>query len=216
MNIKKSFNSFLDAIFPTGVTCLYCGKETDSDVNGLCYECASALRQNGKFGEEYDEVTVYSAFLYDGLARKIILKAKDSDSPHLTRTMAKYVAELYKIVGKKCDLIVYVPCSGKNLRKRGYDHMKNTAKFLSDETGVPTVKALKRTGKSKDQTEVRNEERKRNVENAFIGINAEKIKGKTVLIIDDVVTTGATLNACAKVLRKAQPKEVVCFTFAKA
>lgn len=214
--IKNFFNVILDAVFPTGVTCLYCGEEITDDVNGLCVNCAEALKQNENFEAKYDETTVYSAFGYDGIARKIILRAKDSGEPYLTRPMAKYIAELYKIVGKKCDVIAFVPCSKKNLRKRGYDHMRHTASYLSDELDLPTVNALKRVGRTHDQTEVKNEDRKINVENVFVCKEKEKLQGKTVLLVDDVVTTGATLDACVAALATANPEEIVCFTFVRA
>lgn len=214
--IKRVIDAVLDSLFPTGVTCLYCDKEINDDINGLCFECASAMEQNEKFDASYGERTIYSAFSYNGLARKIILRAKDSDAPHLTRPMAKYIAELYKIIGKGCDCIAYVPCSKSNLRKRGYDHMKHTATFLSEELELPVANALKRVGKAHDQTDVNIEDRKRNVENAFVCDKKEKIIGKRVLLIDDLVTTGATMNACAAALSQANPKEILCFTFARA
>ena len=93
--------------------------------------------------------------------------------------------------------------------------MKKCAYFLSDEIGLPVINGLKRTGKDKDQTEVAHEERYMNVMGKFI-YEGESLRGKRVLLIDDVVTSGATLTSCLAALSEANPLKTVCITFAKA
>lgn len=215
-NLRRMTNKILDALFPFGVTCLMCGKEIVGKAhNGLCKDCANELSADVNSRANYKYAEIYYACDYKNKARAMVLGAKDGDRPELTRVMALYIAETYIRNNIGCDVIAYVPCSKKNLRKRGFDHMKKCAYFLSDEIGLPVINGLKRTGKDKDQTEVAHEERYMNVMGKFI-YDGESLRGKRVLLIDDVVTSGATLTSCLAALSEANPLKTVCITFAKA
>lgn len=214
--IRKAFNKFLDVIFPFGVTCMFCGEEIDGkSENGLCKECSGKIAKVENQLAFYDYIAVYSACEYENLARKIILSAKDSDRPELIRIMALYIEEIYREKDFQCDFIAFVPSSKNNARKRGYDHMKICAQFLSDDLNAPVLKGLKCIGEKKDQTEVSTQERKANVKNKYV-YEGESLKEKTVLLIDDIVTTGATLAECVSALKEAGAKRVVCVTFGRA
>lgn len=216
IDFRKAFNNFLDVIFPFGVTCLFCGEEIEENEKyGLCEDCRKKLNRVKESYAKYDGAEVYSSCRYEDATRSIILDAKDGDRPELTRVMAFYIAEVYSKENLGCDCIAYVPCSKKNYGKRGYDHMKICAGFLSDELGLPVLKGLKRIGGKRDQTEVSLRERHENVKGKFV-YRGEKLDGKKVLLIDDIVTTGATLSECAAALASAQPASTVCVTFARA
>ena len=216
IDFRKAFNSFLDVIFPFGVACLFCGDEIEGNGKyGLCEECRKKLNWVSESYAKYDGAEVYSSCRYEDVARSIIIDAKDGDRPELTRVMALCMSEAYRKENLGCDYIAYVPCSRRNYGRRGYDHMKICAGFLSDELGLPVLKGLKRVGGKKDQTEVSLTERRGNVKGNFV-YRGEKLNEKKILLIDDIVTTGATLSECAAALASAQPASTVCLTFARA
>lgn len=102
------------------------------------------------------------------------------------------------------DAIIPVPITRKREMERGYNQSYHIALGVNAITGLPVIKdAIKRTTFTVSQTEKSSLERKENVKNAFKLVNGEKVRGKHILIIDDVVTTGSTVTACAEELMKA-------------
>ncbi|MDH4229035.1 MAG: ComF family protein [Nitrospirota bacterium] len=102
------------------------------------------------------------------------------------------------------DLIVPVPLHASRLRQRGFNQSARVAAALAARLGVPlAVEALWRTVDTPSQVGMRRRQRLRNVARAFSVPEAERVEGKNILLVDDVITTGATLNACARALRRA-------------
>ena len=215
--VKKLFDKILDLLYPYDVSCGMCGEEIINAVgSGLCEVCSEKIIGIDEPGAVYDRLAVYSYTHYEGVARKIVLKEKDSDKPYLTSTTAYYLNKLIKDFNIKADYLTYVPSSKRNLKRRGYDAMKILVNKLSSLTGIPVLNGVKRIKESIDQTEMETtDERADNVKDCFLydGID---IEGKRILIVDDVVTTGVTLNECASVLRKKNPLRVSGITFCRA
>lgn len=102
------------------------------------------------------------------------------------------------------DAIVPIPITKKRERERGYNQSYHIALGVKTITGLPIINdAVKRTSFTESQTQKSSLERKENVKNAFKLVNGEKVRGKHILIIDDVVTTGSTITSCAEELMKA-------------
>lgn len=102
------------------------------------------------------------------------------------------------------DAIVPVPLARKRERERGYNQSMEIAKGIASVTDLPIYnKIMKRTSFHQSQTHLGRWDRNENVESSFIIIDSKNIQGKHLLIVDDVVTTGATITACASALRKA-------------
>lgn len=115
------------------------------------------------------------------------------------------------------DLITWVPLSRKSLRKRGYDQARLIAETAARELGTSAVPVLKKVRNTGTQSRLHdNAARRSNVLGAYQVIAPEMIREKRVLLIDDVVTTGATLSECARELRTAGAADVVCATLARA
>jgi len=115
------------------------------------------------------------------------------------------------------DLILPVPLHSKRLRKRGFNQALVLGRKLfskSKEKIDPHI--LDRPQWTRPQTGLKGTERRRNVKNAFRVKKPEKIKNKKILLVDDVFTTGATVNECARILLKSKAAEVEVFTFARA
>lgn len=129
-------------------------------------------------------------------------------------TDRKWVKELIT----QFDMITYVPLSKKRMRWRGFNQSELLARHLSSFVGVPCLKLLNRTTHARPQMGLSRAERLQNVHGAFDVIPGQKSKiyRARILIVDDVVTTGATLNHCAKVLHNSGAAEVMGFVLARA
>ena len=102
------------------------------------------------------------------------------------------------------DIIIPIPLTRKREWNRGYNQSGEIAKGISRYTKIPIVtNAVKRTRFAQSQTHLKSEQRKQNVENAFKLLKPSLIKGKHILLVDDIITTGATVYSCAKELQKA-------------
>ncbi|HHE67490.1 MAG TPA: ComF family protein [Candidatus Parcubacteria bacterium] len=113
-------------------------------------------------------------------------------------------------------VLIAVPLSKKKLKKRGFNQSEEIAKELSRFLEIPLYnKVLLKTRETLSQTGLNKEERIKNVEGAFLVQNKEKIENKKVLLVDDVFTTGATMEECAKVLKKAGAERVIGVALAR-
>jgi competence protein ComFC len=108
---------------------------------------------------------------------------------------------------KKSDVIAPVPLFWWKRLRRGYNQSQLLADVVGSECGIGVKRLLRRVKNTKTQTALNEESRKENVSNAF-EVNDGNIKDKIVLLIDDVLTTGATVNECARVLKHAGAKKV--------
>lgn len=114
------------------------------------------------------------------------------------------------------DVLVPVPLHFVRWHARGYNQAELLARALSKGTGVPVVEALRRRRWTRPQAGLRRNARRRNVEGVFeTTARAEGLRGQRALLIDDVCTTGATLEACARVLRAAGVRRVDALTLAR-
>ena len=120
-------------------------------------------------------------------------------------------AAMDKTVGKVAPAVItFVPRTVKEKRKYGFDQSKELAKSLSKKTGIPFAVLLKRAGKTPPQKKLRStEERVKNAKASFLPACKENLRGRTVFLLDDTVTTGASLSACAHVLRVMGAREIV-------
>jgi ComF family protein len=114
----------------------------------------------------------------------------------------------------KIDFVAFVPASRKRLKKRGYNQAKELAKNLSKMLEAPLLEELIKVKETKSQVGLRKKEREKNLLGAF-EYRGPELSGKKILLIDDVKTTGTTLEACAKELKKSGAKTVWGLVFAK-
>lgn len=215
MGIKRKLSDIIREIFfPEGITCNVCGKELDKEQKeySLCDECNGGLIGVKDGSVVRGEREIISVFRYEKAARKYVLYYKDSAKPYIADYIGKYLAERYVMAEMKADEVCYVPSSPSAIKRRGYDGMKYVATKFSEITGVKLNENLFRKD-GIDQTKVTNEKRFENVKDKFMSRGG--FSG-TVVILDDVVTSGATLNECADVVLSHGADKVVCLTFAAA
>jgi len=210
MNIRSALKKAADTLFPYIPACVACGVEKGVD-GYLCPDCRKemdALRA-GQFAAR--SFLAISAFYYNGLAAKLVLRYKYSGGKWLSAFMACAMAKACDMMD--VDVICHVPLHDKRRKARGFDQAEELAKQLSRLTGKPFVNALKRGRNTPTQTKLSAAERRENVRGAFESICP--VSGRIVLV-DDVLTTGATAAECAGVLLKSGAQSVVILTFARA
>lgn len=236
----KPLKFLLEALLPS--RCLSCGKQV-SEQGLVCAECWSDLTFITKphcpscslpypFEIEKNMLCVYcasktyafdralSVLHYNDMSRKIVLKFKQSDKTF----MAPYLANLMYQTGhsliKEADLLVPIPLHRSKLFSRKFNQAALLSYALSALSGTPTAPdLLLRHKKTQSQGEKSRKDRFANVKNAFSLNEAQftksDLKGKNILLIDDVFTTGATLSSCAHVLKKAGAKSVKALTLCR-
>lgn len=157
-------------------------------------------------------------FKYDGLIRNLILKYKFNEKPYLYRSFIKF----FEIYQKKYaqfdfyDIIVPVPISKKRLKTRGYNQSYLIAKEISKILNIKLENDI--LAKQKDniaQSTLNKSEREENVKCVYKLVNENKVKNKKILLIDDIYTTGSTVNECSKILTNAGAEKIDIFTIAK-
>jgi ComF family protein len=157
-----------------------------------------------------------SALRYDGQVRHLVKAFKFAGQSSLAPSLAKPLIETYETQGLRADVIVPVPLTGLGKRLRGYNQAALLANELSKATGVPCTEALSRIRSVKEQARSASaEERRRNVVSAFAVRKRDAVAGRAILLIDDVATTGATLDACARELLAAGASSVNALTLAR-
>lgn len=158
-----------------------------------------------------------AAARYDGAARLLVHRLKYSDRLDLSTAMGRWMVRGGQEVLGEADLLVPVPLHRLRLFARRCNQAGELAKAISRETGLPVAhEALRRIKATKSQVGLSAAERSRNLAGAFhAGPGAkETVRGRRIVLIDDVMTTGATLNSAANVLRRAGAAEVDALVFA--
>jgi ComF family protein len=176
----------------------------------VCGVCAKPLEVEGitKCGDCYAEKPFYSTVrtyaLFTGAMKEAIHLFKFSG----VRRLARPLAELFKEIDiPEADLIVPVPLTKKRLTERGFNQSLLLAKALSDFTKVPlSYDTLLKVKETPHQTTLSATERIKSLRNAFRA--DDSAEGKKIAVVDDVMTTGATLNECARALVKAGARDV--------
>ncbi|MBR1548644.1 MAG: ComF family protein [Prevotella sp.] len=147
---------------------------------------------------------------------RIVYALKYGDRPDIGEDMGRLMAEEMQLARylEGIDLLLPVPLSPRRKRQRGYNQCELLARGISSKTSLPIAsKAIGRRHFLKSQTRLSRQERQANVSNMFVLRDAAQLRGKHVLLVDDVCTTGATLTACAEVLRSVEGIRISVLTF---
>ncbi len=219
--VKERCQMVITALYPRGLVCILCGKELDDESRELeiCPACLDSLPMALDLGngEELPQAhfdKLYYNLRYKDGARSIVLRYKDSGDSWLRYNMAR----LMRMPECSVDYITYVPCSKKARRRRGYDHAELLAKELGAITGIPVISTLERPKQRGDSTTKSRAQRLKEIKGAFSvsdTLDKDAVIGKALLLIDDALTTGATANECAKVLRTLEVKNIFVSVFAR-
>ena len=156
--------------------------------------------------------------LYEGTIREAIHQLKYEGKAFLAKSLVGLLDKGYPFIEyASYDLLVPVPLHRKRLRERGFNQALLLGRAFERRIGVScTGFALKKTRWSEPQIHLSPKEREGNVKGSFAVVDPEEVRGKRVLLLDDVMTTGSTVNECARELLKAGAEEVDVFTLARA
>ena len=225
MNSLKPLDYFLNIISPPrclacnvrmplkskAMFCYDCSRSYSKNKGTVCETCGKPIYENrDRFCANCKQCRVYyiknvSRYKYRGCIKTAIqnmkFKRRQWIAYEFGKALSKTVKKFYD--GIQFDMILYVPMSPLNEFKRGFNQSFEIADIISKAVNVPVNKKIlfKRPG-IKTQSGLNRAERIENVKKAFYVKNSHLLTDKTVLLIDDVITTGSTLNACAKVLKK--------------
>ncbi len=197
--------------FTSAPFCVCCGTPFDFDVDDdeLCGDCAHEA-------PIFDSAR--SALLYGDMSRNLILGFKHGDKTHMVQSFVPWLMRTGADILGQADLIVPVPLHRWRLLSRRYNQAALIAGALSKESGKPySVTLLRRLRATPSQGHLKTAERMENVRSAFDVHPKElgMIRDKTIVLVDDVLTTGATVNECAKVLKAAGASQVHVLTLAR-
>jgi ComF family protein len=189
---------------PPAPACIRCGQPLDTDR--LCPTCQET-------SSHIDRITASAIFAHP--LRDAIHELKYNSSRSLARPLGARMAATWRQVSLAADVIIPVPLHAARLAERGYNQSALLARVVSREVGVPIDEtALVRAKATQQQALLRAVERRENVKDAFTCRG--DVRGKRIALVDDVCTTGSTLEACAAALRAYGAASVWAFTLARA
>ena len=238
--LRELKDDILDLVYPQNCTicqkhlggeekdvCENCWKTLASLSAPFCPYCKSFLEDNHTLAEhlcpylskpeDRKILAVRSLGTFDDHYKKLIHRFKyDRKIPlgkRLAQGLGKVVAQDEDF--ESCDLIIPVPLHRARHRERGFNQSEILAEGVSQAINLPLVKeTLKRKKNTKDQTYLNAQQRAENVSDAFVVTRPEKINERDVILVEDVITTGATLNECARMLEMAGAKRILAVTLA--
>lgn len=201
--------------------CGICGK---INPNFLCNKCEIQLKEQAKFQiEENQNINYYFQehlyiFQYQGMIRKIMINYKFNDASYLYQTIVNFLLKNRKFfqILKSYDTIIPVPISHKRKKERGYNQSGLIAREIAKRIGLDYQnQSLIKIKDIVEQSKLNKEERQKNIQGVYELKQLQKLQNKKILLIDDIYTTGSTVNECSKILMKANPKKVGVLTIAK-
>jgi len=186
--------------------CLGCGKEGAY----ICSACEIFLSE-----VNLREAKPYSVWEYEGIIEKAILRIKYDGCYDIINELVEKALDRVEIDLPANAVITYVPMYKKRERDRGFNQAKLIAEKIGEKTGKSVVGLLEKVRDNYSQVGLDPQERFENVHNVFSLAKSSKAKPYSVLLVDDVYTTGATMSECTRVFKKSGIKNVYGFTIAK-
>lgn len=233
--LKVLFRKWRSKLYLDGPVCAACGKELLAHIRGgmcpecektsvklgtdICGKCGRVLANEAEFCDtcirnERAFVRARSCYVYEGAPKKFVYRLKFGGRRYLAAFIAEAMVDRYLDCGFECDCVVAVPLSAKRKRKRGYNQAELIAEELSSRLKLPLIDgALVKTKENKSQAKLKRREREENVRGVYEVTSPETFKGRRVLVVDDVMTTGATLGEVSRVLYKAKARSVEALTY---
>ncbi len=196
---------------PGPLICRRCGVNLRSG-GAHCYAC------RGSKAKQYKCKIIRSAWVFNASSRALVHGLKYKSQEYLADEMGRQMAINFSRYPElaESELVVPVPLFASRQRKRGYNQSELLARSFSVHTGLAlSVRVLARTRNTQSQTKLGRAARLTNMTGAFTCPRPAEVKGKVVLLIDDVATTGATLEGCAQALRAAGARRVLAYTYAR-
>ena len=214
----KVVDWLLDLIYPP--RCAFCRRLLSGREKGVCRFCRPKLPYvpaDGQVQHFRNVDKCLSPLYYHGIVRDSLHRYKFGGATAYADIYSEFIVKCIDENQISCDSITWVPLSRRRLRRRGYDQAELLAKLIAKHLGQSPVRLLKKQRDTPPQSKTGSVEKRRaNIAGAYACLRPELVQGKQVLLVDDIVTTGATLSEAARVLKKAGAKEVICATLARS
>ncbi len=213
------FEQFADLIYKQ--KCVVCGCSKTNEI--LCKNCLKTVHNLSPFAQRKVEgVNIFCACKYEGTVKNLITNFKFNGRKNAAipcaQILYKYFTEVVKSndldLNPKNALLICIPSHRLRVLKRGYCHTELILKEFSNLSKIPyDLKIIKKVKNTLPQYKVRADKRAKNVSGAF-KIAPNRARGKTLILIDDITTTGATLFEAVSNLKKQKYDNIICFTLA--
>ena len=233
------FTRLLDALFPKKIKCILCGDELNGDaINNVCAHCHkhapfisghTCVRcdmplnaddySNVCFNckqHDYHFTAMRAVFAYKGGVRSCVYRLKYKHQAFLAEYLSKFMVNKYATFDWKIDAVIAIPLHPKRLKSRGYNQSMLLAQPFCEQLHLPLLDVMTRVKDTPSQTRFGSRDRTKNMKDCFDITDKSAIKDKTILLIDDVYTTGTTIEEAARLLLSAGAKEVYALTLAHA
>lgn len=232
MNIRTELR---ETLFPETFCCAACGRELFSgepfcpDCYGrltrndghFCKRCGMPLPGEGDYCSRCVDRSVAftcarSAFVYDEGLKPTLRRFKEKGEAWLARPLAVELERYRREFALEADVLTFVPLTRAKERRRGYNQSRLLAEALSERSGIPCEAMLERVEDRPAQKDLSFPERQVNLRGCFRLLPARGYETRRVLLVDDVMTTGATVNECCRILSKVCENDVKVFTICTA
>ena len=207
----------LRLLFPP--KCILCRKLLQENETDFCHTCRQSAPERIKSDFHLSFVAGWTAvWYYKDDVRSSLLRYKFSGRRHYAFPYGRMLAmKLEKEKLTDFDVLTFVPIAPLRYLRRGYDQVELLSEVVGAELGVTHCRTLRKIRNTPPQSGIPDAARRRaNVLGAYRAVNPEQFQGKRVLLLDDIITTGATASECARVLLTAGAKEVYCAAMAAA
>lgn len=208
--IRNLLQGLIEVIYPRENYCIICKEDY---CFGICDHCRRSIKTiNSRY---QDKIISYG--YYGGVLKELILKFKYKNDftagDILTEFLEEYIAQN---INYEQYIITYIPLSKKSKKSRGFNQCEYMAKKIARDLSIEVLEILVKQKETKEQKTLKKDERYENIKDAFKLKKGIKLINCSIILIDDVTTTGATLNEAYELLKKSKVKDIKLLTLAKS
>lgn len=199
--------------------CVLCQKLLTKDETDLCHDCRTEISDFEKAKRSIPFLESWTAlWYYNGSVRKSLLRYKFHNRRSYAQVYGRLLAmKILRDYPDGFDILTWTPISRLRRLRRGYDQVELIARAVGRELGMDAIPTLTKVRNNPPQSGIQGyAQRKANVLGAYRPVEPERFRGKRVLLLDDIITSGATASEAARVLLTAGAKEVTCAAVAAA
>lgn len=213
----KLLHQISDFLFPP--KCVLCKKILTKDETDLCRTCRTEISDHPKPKKQLQFLESWTVlWYYEGNVRKSLLRYKFSNKRSYAATYGRLLAmKIAREYPEGFDLMTWIPISPLRRLRRGYDQVELLCRAVAAELSMETTPTLKKIRNNRPQSGIHGlAQRRANVLGVYQALDPKIIRGKRVLLLDDIITTGATASEAARVLLTAGAAQVTCAAIAAA
>lgn len=228
----KPTRVFSEMFYPSGIKCVVCGDDLPESTRycicercklavntKFCLKCGRAMKNMAEYCDDcqnhgFTFETARAPFVYEKEVVGLIRRLKFGSGKYLSGIMAQFMADIYVESGFSADAAVFVPMLKRKRRDRGYNQAEEIAKAFSQAVEIPVIDALERIKKTGHFARMSRRQRAEAIKDSIALKRDAQIKDMSLVLIDDVFTTGATAEECSRVLKSAGCGKIFVLTFA--